>query len=177
MRTTALASGWSICAAALLATGSSIAADGPSAGGMGTMPSRTAEPLQFHPRHSYVHATGKGVTWLLLTAADPGALAWRTKLPDTDPLLEWCTEQEAAFVLVELNAKGGAELLTQCSADGARSVSMISEINGLASVVVDAQVNDGTTFKGRVTGGSGYCGDMVYCEQTMDYDFDTRFVR
>lgn len=181
MRAAALTLGWTICAAVACATGTLIAADGGSAGGTGTMPSATSEqPLTFEPRYSHLHASGKGearVTWLLLTAEDPGTLAWGKKLPNADALLTWCTGQKAAFVLVELDAKGKAELVTHCSADGAQAVSMISVINGLPSVVVETQVNDGTQFKGRVTGGSGSCGDMVYCEKTMDYVFDARFPR
>ena len=167
------------CAALFAAAQGASAADAGIAKGEGTMSLEAigeadAAPFRFAPKHSFVQRSGKGAqrqTWLLLTDHDPGALKWRAARPDVDTLRTWCGAGKAAFVLVELDAEGKPELLTQCPANGTLGIAMISVINGLASVVVEIENDDGKRLKGRVMTGNGYCND-AYCEKTGDYVFD-----
>lgn len=132
----------------------------------------------FQPAHHLAFAAGTGDSrsrWLLLTDQDPNTIVWRGHASHSDALAAWCKTQSAGYVLVEINPAGSAELLTQCIA-GAMSVAMISTINGLDSVQLKYDRNEPTHISGALIGGSGSCGsdeDVDYCEQTMDYRFDT----
>lgn len=140
-----------------------------TAGGKGVI-----NDFEFHPKFSYAHSTGSGTkkqTWLLLTDQAP-SVQWATAKDRTETLRQWCDSKKAPFVLVELDATDTPQLLSQCPGDGAIAVEMISTINGLASVVLKSEVNDGKRLKGKLLGGNGNKGDMTYVEQTKDYTFD-----
>jgi hypothetical protein len=140
-----------------------------TAGGKGKI-----NDFEFHPKFSYVHSTGSGAkkqTWLLLTDQTPSA-EWTTAKDRTETLRKWCEAKKAPFVLVELDSAAKPQLLSQCPGDGAIAVEMISTINGLDSVVLKYEANDGKRLKGQLLGGNGNNGDMTYVEQTKDYTFD-----
>jgi hypothetical protein len=140
-----------------------------TAGGKGKI-----NDFEFHPKFSYVHSTGSGAkkqTWLLLTDQTPSE-QWKTAKDRTETLRQWCEAKKAPFVLVELDSAAKPQLLSQCPGDGAIAVEMISTINGLDSVVLKYEVNDGKRLKGQLLGGDGNKGDMTYVEQKKDYTFD-----
>jgi hypothetical protein len=130
--------------------------------------------FEFHPKFSYAHSAGSGAkkqTWLLLTDQTPTE-QWKTAKDRTETLRQWCESKKAPFVLVELDSAAKPQLLSQCPGDGAIAIEMISTINGLDSVVLKFEVNDGKHMKGQLIGGEGNKGDMTYMEQTKDYTFD-----
>lgn len=134
-----------------------------------------SDSLHFEPRYGYAYAAGTGAkkqVWLLMTDQDPAGIDWAAAKDRTGALRLWCGLKKAPFVLVELNAEGIPQLVTQCPGNGALAVEMISTINGLASVQADYQINDGKRLRGHLQGGNGTCGEMTYCEQTKDYYFD-----
>lgn len=140
-----------------------------TAGGKGKI-----NDFEFHPKFSYVYSAGSGAkkqTWLLLTDQAPSE-QWKTSKDRTETLRQWCEAKKAPFVLVELDGAAKPQLLSQCPGDGAIAVEMISTINGLDSVVLKYEVNDGKRLKGQLLGGNGTQGDMIYAEQTKDYTFD-----
>jgi|GEM_PF-4126036 len=133
------------------------------------------ENIQFEPRYGYAYASGTGSkrqVWLLMTNQDPAGIDWSTAKDRVEVLRQWCGSKKAPFVLTELDANGTPQLVTQCPGNGALAVEMISTINGLASVQIDFQINDGKRLRGRLQGGNGTCDEMKYCEQTKDYYFD-----
>ncbi|MCI0442718.1 hypothetical protein L0152_05810 [bacterium] len=130
--------------------------------------------FEFHPKFSHIHSTGSGAkkqTWLLLTDQTPSE-QWKAAKDRTETLRQWCEAKKAPFVLVELDSAAKPQLLSQCPGDGAIAVEMISTINGLDSVVLKYEVNDGKRLKGQLLGGDGNKGDMTYVEQKKDYTFD-----
>ena len=140
-----------------------------SAGGKGKI-----NDFEFHPKFSYFYSAGSGAkkqTWLLLTDQTP-SVQWTTAKDRTETLRQWCESKKAAFVLVELDNAAKPQLLSQCPGDGAIAMEMISTINGLDSVVLKFDVNDGKRMKGKLLGGNGNNGDMTYAEETKDYTFD-----
>ncbi len=168
-----------LCAVLCGASMPAIAAEGSSVKGDGVMVKITGmdvepERFRFAPKYSFVQRTGKAdrqTTWLLLTDKDPGSLKWRGARPDVDALQRWCGESAAAFLLVELDSDGSPELKTECAGDRSLSVAMISVINGLATVAVSIESDDGARLKGSMVVGSGYC-DGEYCDKQGQYIFD-----
>ncbi len=135
--------------------------------------------FQFQPKYSYAQTTGTGTkkqVWLLLTDQVPSG-AWKTSNNKAEMLRQWCESKKAPFVLVELDSTNTPQLLTQCPGNGAIAMEMISISNGLPSVVLKFEVNDGKRLKGQLLGGNGYCGENTYCEPTKDYSFDTTFIK
>jgi hypothetical protein len=112
----------------------------------------------------------------LLTDQVP-SIEWSTTKDKTETLRQWCQSKKAPFVLVELDSENTPQLLTQCPGDGAIAIEMISTMNGLASVVLKYEINDGKRLKGQLLGGIGSCGENTYCEPTKDYTFDATLTK
>ncbi len=137
-----------------------------------------SDHFRFEPRYGYAYTGETGTTkqmWLLMTDQDPAGIDWSTAKDRVEALRLWCESKKAPFVLVELDTGGVPQLLTQCPGNGGLAVEMISTINGLASVKIDYEINDGKRLRGHLQGGNGTCGEMTYCEQTKDYYFDVTF--
>lgn len=108
---------------------------------------------------------------VLLTESDAPLREWSSAKDRREARRQWCRERKGPFVDLELNDKGGVELLHEC-ANGHFATEMISTINGLDSVVVALDIFTPKQVKGAVRGGEGTCGENVYCDQTEDYVFD-----
>ncbi|MEO8012412.1 MAG: hypothetical protein ABI650_12255, partial [Dokdonella sp.] len=168
----------SCCDVLLGSTSAALAAERGTAKGEGVIvkrfPREDPEQFRFAPKYSFVHRMGKAewqTRWIALNDNDPGTLEWRGSTPDVDALQGWCGGSSAAFLLIELDAENIAPLKTECPGDRVLSVAMISVINGLPTVAVDIDKDDGKQISGRVVVGSGYC-DGAYCEQQGEYLFD-----
>ena len=109
--------------------------------------------------------------WLLLSEQDASKLEWAGSSERIDVLQKWCKSEKAAYVLFELGAEGAPELVHECSG-AAVNTAMISNINGLASVVPTYDAFGPERLRGTVRSGKGSCGNGVYCEVTGDYAFD-----
>ena len=136
---------------------------------------RDGEKVIFEPQYGYAYSLTTGAkkqTWLLLTDEDPKSIDWKAAKDRAESLRLWCKAKEAGFVLVELDGEGAPQLLTQCPANGAIEMEMISVMNRLPSVQMFYEINDGKRIRGRLLGGIGSCGEMEYCEKTKEYYFD-----
>ena len=130
--------------------------------------------VAFAPKVSWAYVdssspAGKRINVVLTATEAPLAILPAAK-GHADARRKWCQEKKVSFVALELNDKGGVELLHQC-ANGHFGTEMVSTINGLDSVVVKLDVFNGKQIKGTLRGGEGSCDDQ-YCEQTEDYVFD-----
>ncbi len=133
------------------------------------------EPVVFEPRYRYAYSVTTGAkkqVWLLMTDEDPVSINWNAAKDRVEALRLWCGSKKAGFVLVELDTEGVPQLLTQCPANGGIAIEMISVINGLPSIQMYYEINDGKRLRGRLLGGTGTCGDKEYCEKTKEYYFD-----
>jgi hypothetical protein len=136
--------------------------------------------FRFEPRYGYAYkgeTAGNKRMWLLMTAVDPAGIDWNSAKDRVQALRLWCNSKKTPFVLVELDSAGVPQLVTQCPGDGTLDVEMISTINGLPSVQVSYEINDGKRLRGHLQGGIGTCDEMTYCEQTKDYYFDVTLSR
>jgi hypothetical protein len=136
---------------------------------------RDGENVIFEPRYGYAYSQTTGAkkqVWLLMSDEDPKSIDWTAAKDRTESLRLWCKAKEAGFVLVELDGEGAPQLVTQCPANGAIAIEMISVMNDLPSVQMFYEINDGKRIRGRMLGGVGSCGDKQYCEKTKEYYFD-----
>lgn len=136
----------------------------------------TVEKVAFAPRYSYAYREGTGsaaMTWLILTEQTPPIEAWAHAKDRAEARRLWSEKEKASFIAVQLNAKGGVELIFLCPGNVNVNTEMVSTINGLESVVVTITARDDGRLKGTLSCGEGACDDPpVYCTKKGDYVFD-----
>lgn len=165
-----------------------------TAGGRGTITRQTGwnkekhepvvEDFTFSPMYSYAYTEQGGAqkyTWIVLTDKEPPLKAWAGAKDRAEARRLWCEKEKAAFVAAKLDAEGKVDLYFLCPANGAVNTEMLSTWNGLESVVVLLDANDGKRVKGTLRGGEGACsddsGEMVYCTPQDDYTFDAPLLK
>lgn len=161
-----------------------------TAGGRGTITRQTGwdkekhepvvEDFTFSPKYSYAYTEQGGAqkyTWIVLTDKEPPLKSWLPAKDRAEARRLWCEKEKGAFVAVKLDSEGTVDLYFLCPANGAVNTEMLSTWNGLQSVVVTLEKNDGKRLKGTLRGGEGSCPgeneeEAVYCTQQEDYTFD-----
>lgn len=178
MRATKPATLAQICALLVCSAASSNAAPPVPAAGEGILitgfaadGSDTTAP--FKPTHATAFRTAKPErVWLLLTESDTAKLDWAGSDTRIRVLQTWCKDHKTPYVLFELNLEGTPELVHECSGTGFINTAMISNFNGLASVVPAYDAFERDRIRGSIKTGRGSCGDRKYCDATGSYTFD-----
>lgn len=178
-----------VAVAIYLAAAPLAAQEAGTAGGRGTITRQTGwdekkhepitEEVTFSPKYSYAYTEQGGAqkyTWIVLTDKEPPLKTWVAAKDRAEARRLWCEKEKGAFVAAKLDAEGKVDLYFLCPANGAVNTEMLSTWNGLESVVVKLDTNDGKRLKGTLRGGEGSCSDEsgkeTYCTPQEDYTFD-----
>jgi hypothetical protein len=142
--------------------------------GVGLVPlkGKIGEWGRFEAKYGYAYARGTGSSrrvYLLLTAEPAADIVWRSN--NLEALGKWAEAKQTPFVIVAFDDQGLPDMIVETSGDGEYRSQARSVINGLPSLEVSFDINDGKRLSGRLTGGDGNC-DGRYCDQRQNYSFD-----
>ena len=133
---------------------------------------------------AYAYATGEGDARrivIVLTDIEPPRAAWDDAGDRGEARVAWCDAKQGSFRSFEIKASGEAQSTESCGSGGARDMGMVNEMNGLRSIVVKLEANDGKRVKGSVETGEGACGvsgqPPKYCTPTGSYTFDAELAK
>jgi hypothetical protein len=158
-----------------LSTAAAVRADSNVAAGKGQL----AEGAEFAPHHAYAYSSGEGDKkrlFVVLTEVDPPRAAWDDAGDRTEARAAWCRSSKQAFVALEIKPSGEVDMVRKCDRAGMTRMEMVNVMNGLPSVAVKLETNDGKRAKGSIETGDGACGNNdeppKYCTATGSYTFD-----
>jgi hypothetical protein len=147
--------------------------------GVGLVPlkGKIGEWGRFEAKYGYAYARGTGSSrrvYLLLTAEPAADVVWRSN--NLEALGKWAEAKQTPFVIVVFDDQGLPDMMVETSGDGEYRSQARSVINGLPSLEVSFDINDGKRLSGRLTGGDGNC-DGRYCDQRQNFSFDVTVVQ
>ena len=137
------------------------------------------EGEEFAPHHAYAYQTGEGEKkrlHLVLTEQDPPRAAWDEAGDRADARAAWCRSTKQPYFALEIKPSGEVDIARKCDRAGMTRMEMVNVMNGLPSIALKLDANDGKRAKGSVETGEGACGTNdappKYCTATGSYTFD-----